>query len=114
MIAENVESLGTPQLEIVAGEAPEALYGLEAPDAVFIGGGASNAGLIEVCWTALKPGGRMVANAVTLEGEAALLAWQKQHGGALTRFAISRAEPVGPFQGWRPMMPVTQYQSTKS
>jgi precorrin-6Y C5,15-methyltransferase (decarboxylating) len=114
MIADNAENLGTPQLQIVAGEAPDALYGLEAPDAVFIGGGASNSGLIEVCWTALKPGGRMVANAVTLEGEAALLAWQKKHGGALTRFAISRAEPIGPFQGWRPMMPVTQYQSMKS
>ncbi|WP_340117618.1 precorrin-6y C5,15-methyltransferase (decarboxylating) subunit CbiE [Pelagibius sp. 7325] len=114
MIADNAENLGTPQLQIVGGEAPDALYGLEAPDAVFIGGGASKPGLIEVCWTALKPGGRMVANAVTLEGEAALLAWQKQHGGALTRFAISRAEPVGPFQGWRPMMPVTQYQSMKS
>lgn len=113
MIADNAESLGTPLLKIVAGDAPQALDGLEAPDAVFIGGGASNEGLIDACWQALKPGGRLVANAVTLEGEAALLAWQKDHGGALTRFAISRAEPVGPFQGWRPMMPVTQYQNTK-
>ena len=114
MIAENAEALGTPLLKIVAGEAPAALDGLEAPDAVFLGGGASNPGLIAACWQVLKPGGRLVANAVTLEGEAALLAWQKEHGGALTRFAISRAEPVGPFQGWRPMMPVTQYQSVKS
>jgi precorrin-6Y C5,15-methyltransferase (decarboxylating) len=114
MIAENAESLGTPLLQIVAGEAPEALYGLEAPDAVFIGGGVSNPGLIEVCWTKLKPGGRLVANAVTLEGEAALLDWHKQHGGNLTRIAVSRAEPVGPFRGWRPMMPVTQYSSTKA
>ncbi len=114
MIAENAESLGTPLLQIVAGEAPEALYGLDAPDAVFIGGGVSNPGLIEVCWTKLKTGGRLVANAVTLEGEAALLDWQKQHGGNLTRIAISRAEPVGPFRGWRPMMPVTQYSSTKA
>ncbi|GAB4364680.1 MAG: bifunctional cobalt-precorrin-7 (C(5))-methyltransferase/cobalt-precorrin-6B (C(15))-methyltransferase [Kiloniellaceae bacterium] len=113
MIAENAEALGTPLLQVVAGEAPGALYGLDAPDAVFIGGGVSNTGIIEVCWTALKPGGRLVANAVTLEGEAALLAWQKAHGGALTRFAISRTEAVGPFQGWRPMMPVTQYQSIK-
>ncbi len=113
MIAENAEALGTPRMQIVAGEAPGALYGLDAPDAVFIGGGVSNPAVIEICWTALKPGGRLVANAVTLEGEAALLAWQKAHGGALTRFAISRAEPVGPFQGWRPMMPVTQYQRTK-
>ncbi len=113
MIAENAESLGTPLLQIVAGQAPDALYGLEAPDAVFIGGGVSNPGLIEVCWTKLKTGGRLVANAVTLEGEAALLDWQKQHGGRLTRIAVSRAEPVGPFRGWRPMMPVTQYSSTK-
>jgi precorrin-6B C5,15-methyltransferase / cobalt-precorrin-6B C5,C15-methyltransferase len=113
MIAENAECLGTPTLEIIAGEALAALDGLEAPDAIFIGGGASNDGLIAACWRALKPGGRLVANAVTLEGEQALLAWQKQQGGALTRFAISRAEPVGPFQGWRPMMPVTQYAIQK-
>ena len=113
MIAENAEGLGTPLLQIVAGAAPEALAGLAAPDAVFIGGGVSEDGLIAACWQALKPGGRLVANAVTLEGEAALLAWQKRHGGALTRFAVSRAEPVGPFQGWRPMMPVTQYATGK-
>ncbi|GAB4225150.1 MAG: bifunctional cobalt-precorrin-7 (C(5))-methyltransferase/cobalt-precorrin-6B (C(15))-methyltransferase [Kiloniellaceae bacterium] len=114
MIAENAEALGTPLLKIVSGAAPDALAGLEAPDAVFVGGGVSNPAVLETCWQALKPGGRLVANAVTLEGEAALLAWQKQHGGALTRFAISRAEPVGPFQGWRPMMPVTQYQRSKT
>ena len=113
MIAENAESLGTPTLQIVAGEAPAALEGLAAPDAIFVGGGVSKAGLVETCWAALKPGGRLVANAVTLESEAVLLAWQKAQGGALTRFAISRAEPVGPFQGWRPMMPVTQYAATK-
>jgi precorrin-6Y C5,15-methyltransferase (decarboxylating) len=113
MIAENAEALGAPTLQIVAGEAPAALDGLEAPDAVFVGGGASNDGLLAACWSAQKPGGRFVANAVTLEGEAALLAWQKNHGGALTRIAISRAEPVGPFQGWRPMMPVTHYAATK-
>jgi precorrin-6Y C5,15-methyltransferase (decarboxylating) len=114
MIAENAEALGAPLLQIVAGEAPAVLDGLEAPDAVFVGGGASNDGLLEVCWSALKPGGRLVANVVTLEGEAALLRWQKAHGGDLTRIAVSRAEPVGPFQGWRPMMPVTQYAAVKS
>ncbi|MEQ8355535.1 MAG: precorrin-6y C5,15-methyltransferase (decarboxylating) subunit CbiE [Kiloniellaceae bacterium] len=113
MIAENAECLGTPLLQIVAGEAPPALDGLEAPDAIFIGGGVSRDGLIAACWNALNPGGRLVANAVTLEGEAALLGWQQRQGGALTRFAISRAEPVGPFQGWRPMMPVTQFAATK-
>jgi precorrin-6Y C5,15-methyltransferase (decarboxylating) len=113
MIAENAEALGTPCLEIVAGEAPAALEAIDAPDAVFVGGGVSQDGVLPRCWDALKPGGRLVANAVTLEGEAALLAWQKDNGGVLTRLAVSRAEPVGPFQGWRPMMPVTQYAATK-
>lgn len=113
MIAENAEALGTPTLQIVAGEAPQALADLEAPDAIFIGGGASAEGVIEACWQALRPGGRLVANAVTLESEQALMAWQQTRGGALTRLAVSRAEAVGPFQGWRPMMPVTHYAQTK-
>jgi precorrin-6Y C5,15-methyltransferase (decarboxylating) len=113
MITENAAALGVPRLEIVAGTAPDALLGLEAPDAVFVGGGASTPGLIEHCWTALRPGGRLVANVVTLEGEAALLSHQARLGGALSRIAISRAEPVGPFQGWRPLMPVTQWCVTK-
>ena len=45
------------------GRAPEALADLPAPDAVFIGGGASEAGVFEAAWTALKPGGRLVINA---------------------------------------------------
>lgn len=109
MIAENAASLGVPGLRIVAGLAPDALSELDTPDAVFIGGGASRPGVIETCWSALKPGGRLVANVVTLEGEAALLAHQARLGGALSRIAISRATPVGAFQGWRPMMPVTQW-----
>jgi precorrin-6B C5,15-methyltransferase / cobalt-precorrin-6B C5,C15-methyltransferase len=113
MIAENASALGVPSLEIIAGTAPAALLDLEAPDAVFIGGGASGEGVIEACWAALKPGGRLVANVVTLDGEAALLADQARLGGALSRIAISRAEPIGPFQGWRPLMPVTQWSVTK-
>jgi precorrin-6B C5,15-methyltransferase / cobalt-precorrin-6B C5,C15-methyltransferase len=113
MIAENATALGVPSLEIVEGTAPMALSDLATPDAIFIGGGASVDGVIETCWSALKPGGRLVANVVTLEGEAALLAHQANLGGALTRIAIQRAEPVGPFQGWRPLMPVTQWSVTK-
>ncbi len=113
MIAENAAALGVPGLEIVAGRAPEALAGLEAPDAVFIGGGASEDGVIDACWTALKPGGRLVANVVTVEGEAALITGQARLGGALTRIAVSRAEPIGPFQGWRSLMPVTQWCAHK-
>jgi precorrin-6Y C5,15-methyltransferase (decarboxylating) len=108
-IARNAAALGVPQIEIVAGEAPQALAGLPPPDAVFVGGGLSLPGLIDTCRTALNPQGRLVANAITVEGEAQLLALHAGHGGQLTRIAVSRAEPVGPFQGWRPLMPVTQW-----
>src|SRR3546814_12826076 len=94
MIADNAESLGTPTLKIVAGEAPAALDGLEAPDAVFLGGGVSAGGMIEACWTALNPGGRLVANAVTLESEAALLARQCDNGGGPTSFPLARPKPA--------------------
>lgn len=113
MIAENAERLGTPHLDIRDGTAPEALAGLEAPDAVFVGGGASVPGVIDTCWRALKPGGRLVTNAVTLESEAVLLAQFSDLGGELLRISIDRADPVGPFHGWRPSMPVTQWRLTK-
>ncbi len=113
LIAANAVALGTPLLQVVEGEAPEALEPLDDPDAVFLGGGASAAGLVDTCWARLKPGGRLVANAVTLEGEQALLTWREQNGGDLTRLAISRAEPVGGLTGWRPLMPVTQLAAVK-
>ncbi|MBL8831218.1 MAG: precorrin-6y C5,15-methyltransferase (decarboxylating) subunit CbiE [Rhodospirillales bacterium] len=107
-IARNAETLGVPHLQIVAGEAPAALDGLPAPDAVFVGGGASIPGLIDRCWAALKPGGILVANAVTLESEAVLADRFARHGGEMTRLAVSHAERVGPHHGWRAAMPVTQ------
>lgn len=105
--AANALSLGVPKLELVAGKAPEALEGLPLPDAIFIGGGASPL-LFEAAWEALNPLGRLVANAVTLESEAVLNAMHRQFGGSLTRIAISRAKPVGPYHGWHMFMPVTQ------
>ena len=113
MIADNALALGTPGLEIVAGRAPGDLAGLNAPDAVFVGGGVHSGDILPACWRALKPGGRLVANAVTLEGEAALLAWRAEHGGELTRLQVSRADPIGPYHGWRPLMTVTQLQAAK-
>jgi precorrin-6Y C5,15-methyltransferase (decarboxylating) len=83
------------------------------PDAVFIGGGISHAGVFEAAWDALKPFGRLVANAVTVEGEARLFALQAQHGGELVRLQTSRAEPVGRYLGWKPLMPVTIWSVTK-
>lgn len=105
----NALAFGVPGLQIIEGSAPDALAGLEAPDAIFIGGGASKDGVLDACIAALKPGGRLVVNAVTLETESDLIARHAQLGGALTRIAVSRADPVGNKTGWRPAMPVTQW-----
>lgn len=114
LIAANASALGTPQIQIVFGKAPDALAGLEPPDAVFIGGGITTGGLIEYCWNELKPVGRLVANVVTTEGERILSNWRENHGGDLRRISIERAEPVGRLTGWRPAMTVTQYIGKKS
>lgn len=106
--AANAEALGTPGLQIVAGEAPAALAGLPAPDAVFLGGGLAEE-TAELCLAALKPFGRLVANAVTLESELLLARLQARHGGELTRIDIARAGAVGARRGWRPAMPVVQW-----
>ena len=111
--ARNALELGTPDLEIVSGEAPAALRGLAPPDAIFIGGGLTDAGVLETAWAALKPGGRIVVNAVTLESETRLAAAFAEHGGEIVRIAISSAQPVGSLTGWRPAMPVTQWRGVK-
>jgi precorrin-6Y C5,15-methyltransferase (decarboxylating) len=108
-IRRNAAAFGVPGLEIVEDTAPAALGRLVAPDAIFIGGGASDAGVMDAAARALRPGGRLVVNAVTLETEALLLARHAALGGELIRIAISRAVPVGEKTGWRAAMPVTQW-----
>jgi precorrin-6Y C5,15-methyltransferase (decarboxylating) len=113
MIARNAAMLGVPRLQIVPGAAPAALTGLPPPDAVFIGGGLGDRRLLPAVWQALRPGGRLAANVVSTDGERALLDWHAAHGGALTRLAVSRAEPLGGHLGWRPLAPVTQLTCIK-
>ncbi|MFG2397959.1 precorrin-6y C5,15-methyltransferase (decarboxylating) subunit CbiE [Streptomyces lydicus] len=112
-IGRNARSLGVPALRVVHGPAPAALAGLPTPDAVFIGGGLTAPGLLDACWEALPPGGRLVANTVTLESEALLADRYRRHGGELVRLAVSHAVPVGGFTGWRQAMPVTQWSAVK-
>ena len=113
IIAQNAAALGTPELEIIGGKAPEIFSSLAKPDAVFIGGGFSNKNIFETCWRALNPGGVLVANVVTVESEQVLMSLQQAHGGSLTRIAIARASAVGTKSGWRPLMPVTQWRVVK-
>lgn len=113
MIRHNAASLGVPDLEIVEGAAPLALDGLKRPDVVFIGGGITGEGLFEACWDALGPGGLLVANAVTIEGEARLVELRSLFGGDLVRIQVSRAAPVGRYCGWKSLMPVTMWSVVK-
>ena len=107
LIKHNRDALGVPGLQLLAGKAPEALSGLEAPDAIFIGGGVTIPGVLEHCWSQLKAGGRLVANAVTLQSEVTLLAWRAEHGGELTRIQVAQAKPLGDFDTWRSALPIT-------
>jgi len=111
-IRRNSAAFGVPGLQVVEGAAPAALAALAMPDAVFVGGGSDPA-VLYTASRALRPGGRLVVNAVTLETEALLLARHAALGGELIRIAMSRAEPVGGKTGWRPAMPVTQWIWTK-
>ncbi|MGE8306972.1 MAG: precorrin-6y C5,15-methyltransferase (decarboxylating) subunit CbiE [Pseudomonas kermanshahensis] len=106
-IEHNRDALGVPGLQLVRGKAPEALAGLEQPDAVFIGGGVTREGVLDLCWQRLRPGGRLVANAVTLQSELALAHFRERHGGELTRIHVAHAQPLGTFDTWRQALPIT-------
>jgi precorrin-6Y C5,15-methyltransferase (decarboxylating) len=113
VIARNAATLGVPDLRIVQASAPAALAGLPTPEAIFLGGSVADAVLWEALWKVLKPGGRLVANAVTIEGEMQLARWHARFAGEMTRFVVSRAEPVGGYSGWRSLMGVTQLAAVK-
>ncbi|WP_052514390.1 bifunctional cobalt-precorrin-7 (C(5))-methyltransferase/cobalt-precorrin-6B (C(15))-methyltransferase [Bosea sp. LC85] len=112
-IARNGSALGALRIEVAIGTAPASLAGRPAPDAIFIGGGITEPGVFEAAWSALKPGGRLVANVVTLEGEARLAALYATHGGTLRRIGLSHLDAVGNMHGWRAAMPVTQWRVVK-
>jgi precorrin-6Y C5,15-methyltransferase (decarboxylating) len=112
-IRRNAAALGVPELEVVDGTAPEALKHLPAPGAIFVGGGVGAGGVLDIATAALRPGGRLVVNAVTLETEAELIGRHAREGGTLARIAVSRADRIGGKTGWRPAMPVTQWTWVK-
>ncbi|NVZ12717.1 MULTISPECIES: precorrin-6y C5,15-methyltransferase (decarboxylating) subunit CbiE [unclassified Pseudomonas] len=113
LIEHNRDALGVPGLQLIRGTAPHALAGLEAPDAIFIGGGVTRDGVLDTCWQHLRPGGRLVANAVTLQSEMPLMAWREQHGGELTRIHVAHAQPLGDFDTWRQALPITLLEVIK-
>jgi precorrin-6Y C5,15-methyltransferase (decarboxylating) len=112
-IARNAAALGVPSLQVVEGGAPAATASLPQPDAVFVGGGASDGDLLDHVLAALTPGGRLVVNAVTLQGQAELIKRFETHGGDLVQANIARADRVGRFHSWRAAMPVVQWTLEK-
>lgn len=113
LIEHNRDVLGVPGLQLIRGKAPDALHGLEAPDAIFIGGGVTRDGVLDTCWQHLKPGGRLVANAVTLQSEMTLMDWRVRYGGELTRIHVAQAQPLGEFDTWRQALPITLLEVVK-
>ena len=113
--ARNAAALGTPDLLIVQKRAPEAFADLPRPDAVFIGGGLSDPGVFEAAWSALKSGGRLIANAVSLQSEARLIEFFQRHGGELVRLEVAKAGKAGSggIFVWRPAAPIVQWRARK-
>ena len=113
MIGTNAGRLGAPRLKLVPGEAPASFAGQPAPDAVFIGGGLAIPGIFESAWEALKPGGAMVVNVISIEGELHLYDLHEKHGGDLARIEVSHLTRIGPLRALRPRMAVTQWRARK-
>lgn len=109
-IRNNAERLGVPHL-VVKGAFPASA---PTPDVVFIGGGLTAPGVFEGCWTALKPGGYLVANAVTLESCSLLYDLHAQYGGTLTQLSVAHSHEVGTFRTMKSALPVLQWKVTKA
>ena len=112
-IAYNARMLGAPNISIYQARAPEIFSQLPRPDAIFVGGGASNRGMLAKAWDSLPSRGRMVAHGVTLEAEAALLSLHQSQGGTLERIRTETVQKLGNYAGWKPARTITQYAHIK-
>jgi len=112
-IRSNAAAFGlSHRIAVVTGQAPEAVAALEAPDAVFIGGGLDGA-MFDAIWSRLAPGTRLVAHSVTLETEALLGELQQRHGGGLMRVEIAHSAPLGRYRSWEAARPVVQWSAVR-
>ena len=112
-VAANAAQFGLDhRIRVTTARVPEGLAALPAPDAVFIGGGATE-DMLTAVWHAMPSGARLVMNGVTLETESLLAAWHATHGGRLMQVSIAEAEPLGRMRGWTAARPVTQWSVVK-
>ncbi|MGF1475173.1 MAG: precorrin-6y C5,15-methyltransferase (decarboxylating) subunit CbiE [Geminicoccaceae bacterium] len=112
-IRANAERLGAPEIQLVEGEAPAALDDLPAPSRIFVGGGLADRSLLGVCWTALASQGRLVAHAVTIEGQASLLDFARDTSASVSRHGVEHLQDLGDYRGLKPAMAVTELIAVK-
>jgi precorrin-6Y C5,15-methyltransferase (decarboxylating) len=106
---DNAKSHGADNVRVIAGRAPEALAGLPAPDAVFVGGSkGSMTAIVDAALEALRPGGRLVVNAVTLENAGETYQAIRARGGIpeVTLLQVARSEPLAHYQRYEALNPI--------
>jgi precorrin-6Y C5,15-methyltransferase (decarboxylating) len=113
---DNARAHGTDNVVVVEGRAPEALAGLEAPDAVFVGGSkGSMQPIIDASLAALPSGGRLVVNAVTLENVSEAYAALRERGlvPEVTLVQVSRGVPLARYQRYEALNPIHLIAASK-
>ncbi|HHS82574.1 MAG TPA: precorrin-6y C5,15-methyltransferase (decarboxylating) subunit CbiE [Devosia sp.] len=116
-IRHNAGALGVPALEVVCADSAQWLASRDVstlPDAIFLGASLTDEPLFETCLKALRPGGRLVANAVTVAAQQALLARQARLGGELSSLSVASLGSIGSHRAMKPALPVLQWCLTKS
>ncbi|MFM6851087.1 MAG: precorrin-6y C5,15-methyltransferase (decarboxylating) subunit CbiE [Terrabacter sp.] len=111
-VRRNARLLGVPGLRVVEAWSSDAVAGLPRPDAVFVGGGATT-DLLDACWSALAPGGRLVVHGVTVETELLLHDARRRLGGSMSRIAVEELDEIGSLHGWKPARSIVQWSVEK-
>ena len=111
LIAENATKFSVENITVVEGAAPDALAGLPAPDVALIGGsGRRLADILDLIGERLRPNGRIVANAITMQTVAACLDYFHAHAEQYTYEAIqvqiNRLERVGSYDMAKALNPI--------
>lgn len=110
LVEVNVRRFGLTNVKLVPGSAPATMDKLPPADRVFIGGSAGSlADILKTVDKKLKPGGWVVANAVTLETGPVVLAFLEGQGYQQVEaisINVSRAKPVGRSHLWEAQNPV--------
>ncbi|MEO9330109.1 precorrin-6y C5,15-methyltransferase (decarboxylating) subunit CbiE [Gordonia aurantiaca] len=111
-LSSNARRHGVAHRLTVRGAAPDALADAPTPDTVFIGGGLDDE-VLDLAWAALRDGGRIVVNAVTVENQSILIRRHGELGGTLRRLSVETLAPLGTMSTWRPALPIVQWAATK-